>query len=120
MFLVNLSARTVSQKSITRPRLVVMLARTNSSATNHQKLAGSAVWCQMCLSMASMMNLVTSKRARGTTETNSLVAKLATTTPGAQVHTILKIGGTLRRAVRRSRHFGGGDESSLESTLLTD
>ena len=43
--------------------------------------------------MASMMNLVTSKRARGTTETNSRVTKLASTTPGAQVHTILKIGG---------------------------
>src|SRR6185437_7420854 len=119
MFLVNLSARTVSQKSITRPRLVVKVARTNSRTTSHQKVPGNAVWCPR-LTRASMMNLVTARRATGTTETNSRVITLASTTPGAQVQTILKIGGTLRRAARRSRHFGAGAGSSWGLVLLMD
>ena len=56
-----------------------------------------------------MINLVTANMASGISEATNLAERLATTTFGADSHTIRTIGGVLQRsAFSRSRHLGLG------------
>ena len=59
--------------------------------------------------MASMINLVTANIASGIREAVNLAERFATTTLGADFHTIRTIGGVLlHNAFSRSRHLGLG------------